>query len=372
MHVRRVDLARKADIDKFIGFPSNLYRGNALWIPPMWNDMRRVLEPSHHPFYQHSEAGFFLAENAGDVCGRIAVLCHRRFNEFRHQQAAFFYYFDVIDNHEVALALLEAAFDWARQRNLVSIIGPKGFLQADGHGVLVEGYEYRPAVGIPYNYPYYEKLLLAAGFKKETDYFSGYVTRAQGLPQRYFQVAEQMRLRRGYSVKTFANKDELRTWIPRIGHVYREAFADHWEFCPPTDDEMSMIGDRLLAISDPRLIKVVLKDDKVIGFVFAFPDISDGIRRSRGKLWPFGWIYLMRDFKRTQWVDFNGVGILQPYQGTGANAVMYAELTKALYEYQYQFGEFVQVEERNVKSLGESRALDVHWFKRHRVYRRSL
>ncbi|MHB1356726.1 MAG: hypothetical protein ACYCZF_12215 [Anaerolineae bacterium] len=372
MLVRQVALDHKKDIGKFIAFPFNLYRGNALWVPPMWNDMRRVLDPAHHPFYQHSEAGFFIAENAGDVCGRIAVLAHRRFNAIRRQQAAFFYYFDVIDDRKVAMALLEVAFNWARERNLECIIGPKGFLQADGHGILVEGYEHRPAVGIPYNYPYYEKLLLAGGFTKETDYYSGYITREQGLPQRYFQAAEQVRLRRGYTVKTFNNKDELRVWIPRIGHIYREAFTDHWEFCPPTDDEMRMIGDRLLAIADPRLIKVVMKGDEVIGFVFAFPDVSEGIRRSGGKLWPFGWLHLMQDFKRTQWVDFNGVGILKPYQGTGANAVLYAELTRALFEYQYQYGEYVQVEERNVKSLGESKALDVHWFKRHRVYRRSL
>jgi hypothetical protein len=372
VQIRQVDLASKADVGKFITFPFDLYRGNALWVPPMLADMHRVLDPARHPFYQHSEAGFFLAEDSGHVRGRVAVLNHRRFNEYRHQQVAFFYYFDVVDDQEIALALFKNAFDWARERDLKGIIGPKGFLQADGHGVLIEGFDHRPAVGIPYNNPYYEKLLLAAGFTKETDYYSGYITREQGLPLRYFQVAEQVRQRRGYTVKTFGNKDELRAWIPRIGRIYRESFADHWEFCPPTDEEMKMIGDRLIAIADPRLIKVVMKDEDVIGFVFAFPDISAGIRASGGKLWPFGWLHLMREFKRTQWVDFNGVGILKPYQGTGANAVMYAELTKALYEYQYQLGEFVQVEERNVKSLGESRALDVRWFKRHRVYRRSL
>ncbi|MHB9032473.1 MAG: GNAT family N-acetyltransferase [Anaerolineae bacterium] len=372
MRIKQVNLNSKADVNLFIDFPFKLYRTCRQWVPPMQGDMRLVLDPTRHPFYQHSEACFFLAESEGQVVGRVAVLNHKRFNSIRHESAAFLYYLDFIDNEQVSSMLLDAASDWAREHGLTKMLGPKGFLQADGHGILVEGYDYSPAMGIPYNYPYYEAHLLQFGFEKVTDYYSGFITREQGLPERYFIAADAVRARRGYIVHNFRNKAELREWIGRIGKIYRDAFAEHWEFCPPTDDEMRMIAERMLEIADPHLIKVVLKGDEIIGFVLAFPDVSAGMRKAHGKLYPLGWWHLWRAFRTTQWVDLNGVGILAPYQGTGANAVMYAELTRVLYEHQYQNAEFIQVEERNYKSLGETRALHVQWHKRHRVYQKSL
>ncbi|MCE5258078.1 MAG: hypothetical protein LLG44_03345 [Chloroflexi bacterium] len=330
--------------------------------------MRRVLDPGHHPFYEHSEACFLVIESERETVGRVAVLNHRRFNAYRKENAAFFYYLDVVDDQQVSAQLLEAACQWARGRHLTKILGPKGFLQADGHGILVDGFEYPPAMGIAYNYPYYEPLLTSFGFDKVTDYLSGFLSKAQGLPERYFQVADQVRSRRGYTIKTFTSKKELRTWIGRVGQIYRDSFADHWEFCPPTDAEMTMIGERMISVADPRLIELVLKGDEVIGFVLTFPNISAGIRQARGNFYPFGWLYLLHALKKTTWLDINGVGILAPYQGMGANAVMYAELARVLYENQYQNAEFIQVEERNIKSLGETRALNVQWYKRHRVY----
>lgn len=372
MQVREIDLTNTRDVSRFIGFPFRLYQKSPLWVPPMVADMRLVMNPTRHPFYRHSEASFLVAESERSVIGRVAVLNHRRFNQYRQQNCALFYYFDVINDQQVCHNLLEAAAEWARKRGLTQIIGPKGFLQADGHGILVEGFEHPPAMGIPYNYPYYEALLTGCGFTKVTDYLSGYLNRQEGLPERYFQVAEQVRSRRGYTIKTFHNKAEMRAWIARIGDIYRESFMPHWEFCPPTDEEMTLIGERMIAVADPRIIKVVLKGDTIIGFVLAFPDISEGMRKAKGRLWPIGWWHLLRARKTTTWVNFNGVGILEPYQGSGANTILYTELTRALYEFQYQHADFIQVEERNIKSLGETRTIKVHWYKKHRVYRCDL
>lgn len=372
MHVHKLETTRWRDVARFVRFPFELYADCSQWVPPLFSEAKAPLDRARHPFYAHSDAAFFLVESGSDTVGRIAVLEHRRFNRIRGERLAFFYLFDCIDDPQVSGMLFDAAFSWARSRGLVGIIGPKGFLQADSQGLLVEGFEYRPAVNIAYNHDYYDTLVKAAGLTKETDYYSGLITRETGLPQRFWNVADKVAERRGFWVKSFSSKDEMRAWMPRIGHIYNTAFMEHWEFCPVTERELEMIGDRLLAIARPELIKLVMKDEDVAGFVFAFPDIGEGLQKARGKLLPWGWWHIMRAFRTTKHVNFNGVGLLPAYQGSGANAVMYAELTRTLMQGDYTTGEAVQVEERNLKSLGDMKALGVRWHKVHRIYRGSL
>ncbi len=372
MRVRQLDPTCPKDVRQFIALPFHLYRDNALWVPPLLPEMHRVLDPRKHPFYEHSDAAFFVVESAHDMLGRIAVLHHRRFNAFRQQRAAFFYYPEMVDDAQVSQELFAAAFDWTRQQQLDTMIGPKGFLQADAHGILVEGFEHRPALGVPYNFPYYDRALGAVGFTKETDYLSGQLRRGHQLSPRIYEVAEKVKRQRGFTVTAFASRKDLRAAIPRIGRIYNEAFAEHWEFCPVTAPELQVIADRLVSVADPRLIKLVLKSDEIVGFVFAFHDISEGIQRARGRLWPFGWMHLMRAFRRTRWVNFNGIGLLPKHQGLGATAVLYTELANCLSEYSFEAADVVQVDERNIKSFADMTAIGVHWYKRHRMYRRSL
>jgi hypothetical protein len=272
----------------------------------------------------------------------------------------------------VARALFDAAFDWARARGLNAYSGARGFLQGDGGGVLVEGFEHRPAVDIPYNYAYYDALLKGVGFEKETDTYSGYLSGKHELPARFFELAEKVKARRGLSIHTFASRKELRAWVPRIGRVVMDSFAEHYDSWPMDEQEFAIVGERLMAIADPRLIKVVMKGEEVIGFLFAFHDVSAALQEIKGHVWPFGWIALLREFKRTKWLNINGVGILPEHQGAGANVVLYTEMAKSLRDFHFEHADVVQVGEWNAKSRAEMAAIGVQWYKTHRIYRRDL
>jgi len=372
MRVRKIDTSNKQDLRRFIQCPFPIYHGNRQWVPTVEPEIRLVLNRDKHPFYTHSTADFFIAEENGATLGRICVLDNQTYNRHHGTRVAFFYYFDVVNDPPVAHALLSAAADWARERRLETMIGPKGFLQGDGMGMLCEGYEHRPALGIPYNHPYYNDYMLDFGFCKETDFVSGYLPSDHQLPQRLFDIAEKVKQRRGYQIKSFASEKELRSWIARIGQLYNRTFVDNWEFCPTTDAEFQIIGERMISIAHPRLIKLVMKGDEIIGFVFGFMDISAAIQKTRGRIWPFGWFHLLREFRRTDWVNFNGTGLLPEYQGLGGNAVLYSELAKTVRDFHFSHAEIVQIEERNSKSLGDMAALGVRWHKRHRIYRIEL
>jgi len=372
MRVRKLDTTRARDVRQFINFPFELYQDCPQWVPPVLPEIKLILNRDKHPFYRHSPADFFVAESEGQVLGRIAVMDNRNYNHYHGHRDSFFYFFESVQDVEVSRALFSAAIDWARSRGLEQLIGAKGFLQGDGMGILVEGFEHRPAMAIPYNYAYYEDLALDSGFEKETDFLSGYLSGDHRLPQRFYDIAERVKERRGFWIKSFTSKKEMRSWIHRAGRLYNETFVDNWEYCPITAEETDVIAERLLAISDPRLMKLVMKGEEIVGFVFAFPDISAAIQKTKGRIWPLGWIYLLREFKRTKWVNLNGLGLVAEHRGVGANAVLYTELARSVYDFGFEHADVVQIEERNASSLGEMAAIGVEWYKRHRIYRRAL
>jgi len=372
VRVRKLDTTRARDVRQFIDFPFELYKDCPQWVPPVLPEIKLVLNRRKHPFYRHSSADFFVAESKGGTLGRITVMENRNYNEYHKHKDSFFYFFDCVEDIEVARALFDAACDWSRSRGLDQILGSKGFLQGDGMGILVEGFDHRPALGIPYNYAYYDTLVRDSGFEKETDFLSGYLSGEHQLPGRFYDIAERVKERRGFHIKSFSSKREMHGWVRRAGRLYNETFVDNWEYCPLTDEEMDVVADRLLSISDPRLMKSVMKGEEIVGFVFAFPDISAAIQKTKGRLWPLGWIHLLREFKRTNWVNLNGLGLVAEHRGVGANAVLYTELAKSVYDFGFEHADVVQIEERNDKSLGEMAAIGVEWYKRHRIYRRAL
>jgi len=369
--VRRIDPTNRRDVGRFIELPFCLYRDCPLWVPPMRGDMSGVFKPDF-PLYKHSEAAFFLHERDDDVQGRIAVVDNRRYNEHHGKRTAFFYYFDCIDDATVSRALFEAGETWARARGLNEILGPKGLLRADGVGLLVEGFEHRPAMGVPYNHAYYARLIEDAGLTKAHDFVSGYLTADYQLAERYYRVAEAVKKRRGFTIIQFETKDELRAMVEGIKRIYNESFESVWGYYPVDDDEINAIADRLISIADPRLIKLVMRGDEIAGFLFAYPDLSDAMRRARGRLWPFGWLHFLGEAKRTDWVSINGMGLLPQYQGLGGNAILYTELVKSVGGFHFKHADMAQVSEENMKSLGEGNALGVEWYKWHRVYRKSI
>jgi hypothetical protein len=373
MHIHRLDLTDRRDVRRYIEFPFRLYRESPLWVPPFVNEVRTQLDPHRHPFYQHSEAAFFLVLEGDEVVGRIAVLDNTRYNRYSGKRTAFFYHFDAVNDRAVSRALFDAAFDWARGRGLDVMWGPKGFMTADGQGLLVEGFEHRPGLGIAYNYPYYGELVEDAGFEKQLDFVSCYLDRRMSIPSRFLEVAEKVKRRRGFRSVSFRTKAELRALIPRVTAVYNEAFVEVQGYVPITEAEAKAIGDRILTVADPTLITVLMRGDEIAGFVLAYPDISAAIQRCRGRLWPTGWYHLLREFKRTRWLNFNGAAILEPYRGLGGNALLYAELYHTLIgRIQYQYADLVQVQETNTRMIQELEALEVKPYKRHRLYRQSL
>jgi hypothetical protein len=368
-----VDTLNHQQVTQFLDLPFMIYRKTPQWVPPLSSDAGRMLDHKRNPYYRHSEAVFFLAtQNDGRPIARLAVLDNRRYNEYNHEKTGFFYLFESENDAEAACALFDEAVRWCRSRGLNKIIGPKGFTTMDGLGLLVKGFDQRPAFGLPYNLPYYADLVEKAGFQPENELVSGYLSSQMELPDRILRAAELIKKRRGLHVSDYKSRNDLKTLIPRLQTLYNNSLDGTTGNVPLTDEEVKALADQILWFANPRLIKIIWKGDEPVGFLLAYPDISAALQRTRGRLWPFGWIDMLMELKRTKWININGAGIIEQYRGLGGTALLFAEMHKSVKDSGYQHADLVQIGVENDRMQRELRELGIQFYKTHRVYQQDL
>jgi hypothetical protein len=373
--IEKIDTKNKAQVKRFVKIPYRLYKDCPQWVPLLDVDAYAYLNRKKHPFHEHSDVDFFLAVRDGQDVGRIATIENKPFNQYHNVKKANFYFFDCENDHEVAGALFDTAFEWARGRGLDSIVGPKGMGPLDGYGVLVFGHEHRNTMTmLNYNHAYYQELVEAQGFEKEVDFVSCYLPADNfKIPERVERIAQRVMERGHLEVKRFKNKKELLAWASRIGKAYNGAFVNNWEYYPLSQREIDFVVDNIMMVADHRLIKIIVHGEDVVGFLFAFPDVSAALQRSKGKLNPLSLVDLLLEMKRTNSVSGNGMGILPEFQGHGGNAILYAELGHTLLDFkQFQHVEMTQVAETTEQMRADLKNLNGVEYKNHRVYRKSI
>ena len=368
--IEQIDPSRRDHVIRYTRIPYRLYATHPQWVPPLFIDVEMQLNKQKHPFYEHSEAEFFIASKDGRDVGRIAALENKPFNKYHGTKQAQFYLFECEDDKETADALFARVFDWAKARGLNHVVGPKGFSGFDGYGIQIEGHEHRQMMSMMnYNYPYYQRLVEDNGFTKEVDFVSCYLSKeAFHLPERVHRIAERVEKRGEFKVRGFKSKKELRAYANQIGKAYNNTFINNWEYYPLTDREIKFVVDTIMVVADPQLIKIITHKDDIVGFLFAFPDLSAALQRAKGKLLPFGVVDLMLEAKRTKWVSANGAGVLPQYQGRGGNALLYREMEKTLQDYHYEHADLTQVAETAVQMRQDLINVGCKAYKNHRVY----
>ena len=373
--IEKVDTNNRSQVRRFVELPHRLYGNCPQWVPLINLDAYTYLNRRKHPFHEHSDVDFFLAVRDGRDVGRIAAIENKPFNKYHNTQKADFYFFDCENDLEAATVLFNAMFDWAKARGLNLVMGPKGMGPLDGYGILIMGHEHRNTMTmLNYNHPYYQQLVEAQGFIKEVDFVSCYLPADKfQVPERVEKITQRVMQRGGLQMKHFKNKRELLGWAPRIGKAYNEAFVHNWEYYPLSQREIDFVVDNIMTIADHRLIKIVTHGEDVVGFLFAFHDVTAALQRSRGRLFPFGIIDLLLELRRTDRVTVNGMGILPEFQGHGGNAILYSEMGHTLLGFkQFIHVEMTQVAETTEQMRADLKNLNGVEYKNHRVYRRDV
>lgn len=365
-----VDCNSKAQVNEFVQFHYDLYKGTPQWVPPFYADVKLMLNRQKHPFFEHSEGDFLIAKRDGKVVGRLAILENKPFNQYHQTKKAQFYLFDSINDIDVARALFVRAFEWCKKRGLETVVGPKGLSAFDGYGVQVEGFEHRQMMTMMnYNFPYYKDLFEGMGFHKENDFVSCYINRKNfTIPEKMREVARRVEERGKFKVVNFNSRGEMMRWAKKIGEAYNKTFVNNWEYYPLTEREIKFTIDNVLMVAVPKFIKIITYNDEVVGFMFAFPDISEAMQRHGGRLTPWALVDFMWSLRKARFVSLNGVGVLPEYHGRGGNTLLYREMEKVLVQSQFDEGELTQMADTAVQVRKDVVTAGGRIWKVHRIY----
>lgn len=358
----------------FIALPHKIYAGNPYWVPWFRSDMRAIVR-KRHPFFDHAPGEFFVAKRNGETVGRICVVENRRYNDAHDTSTAHFYFPEFSDDPAVVDALFHEISGWARQRGLTHLTGPMLFGGAAGSGLLVHGFERRAAMTMMrYNHAYYPEHMERLGFEKFEDLLSFAMDPVSFVvPPKVESLAQRVLTRGRFKVKRFRRKRDLKKVAWDVANMYNITLGDHPEDYPLTHGELEQLIKDLLTVADPPLEKILTYDDRAVGFLLAFPDVSAAIQRSRGRLTPWSILDLLREFRTTKDLIVNGMGVLPEYQRLGGNALLYYELARTVQgDGRMVTAECTQVAESTELMIRDLQTLGAEPYKIHRMYTREL
>ncbi len=332
--VRKVE--SKAQHQTFLRFPWTLYRDDPCWVPPLVSMQRHKLDKQKNPAWKYMEGDYFIAWRGDQPVGTIAAFVNHRHNEFQHDHIGFFGLFEVYDDPEAAHALLATAAEYVQAKGYDAIRGPASFSTNDECAVLIKGFDDPPVILMPYNYPYYQRLLdTAPGFKKAMDVYSYNITlkdwTASAKLEQTQRVTRKNNERRDISVRTIDPKHVKRD-LQLLKQIYNQAWDDNWGFVPMSDDELDALVKDLGQYLEPRLAFFALVKDEPVAFLLAFPDLNQPLHAAYphpGKpelvsMAQVLWHWKLRP--KISRIRIALMGVKEGYRGIGVEAAMFVEL----------------------------------------------
>jgi len=315
-----------ADRKAFVKFPFTLYKGNKYWVPSIIKDDIKSMDPKENPAMAYCDSVFWLAYKDGKIAGRIAAIINHKYNEKLGKKLGRFSRLEFIDDAEIFKALMDKAVAWLKEKGMIQAHGPLGFSNLDTQGMLIEGFDHLQSVASVYHMPYYKTHMDAYGFEKENDWVEFRLTLGDKARNKANRGAALIKRRYGFEVKRFDKTEELRPYVKDLFKILNDAFVNLPYVTPFNDRMIEMYTEKYFKVINPKYVRMVTKDDKMIGFVVAVPSLSKAMQKAKGKLFPFGFVHILNAMKKPKVLDFFLTGVEPEYDNSGVAVILFAEI----------------------------------------------
>lgn len=354
---------------QFLQFPWTLYKGDPNWIPPLRMGQKEMVGYKSHPFYARNSAQTFIACRDGEVVGRIAAILNQGHNVHYNERRGFFGFFDCRDDQEAANGLLDAVRQWFADQGIHCLRGPTNPSLNYELGLLVEGFDSPPTFMMTYNPPYYARLIENYGFRKTQDLYAfwGHISMLPQIASKLAPIAEQIVER--YNVKLRPlNKAQFRQDVEMFLNIYNRSLGNTWGFVPMSADEIERLAGELKYVIVPEMAIAAEVDGRVVGAAFGLPDYNPRIKEIDGRLFPFGFLHLLRNRQAIKRIRLLSTNVLPEYQRMGIGLVLMHGLVPKAMEWGLEEAEFSWVLESNSLSRGALRKGGAKITKTYRLY----
>ena len=366
------EVLTKKDLRDFIFLPEKVHKDEPSWLPPIYMDEWELYDKKKNKSYQYADALLLLAYRDNKPVGRIMGIINNRYNTIHNEKNGRFCFMECYDDKEVFHTLLTKVEEWAENNGMISIIGPLGFSDKDPQGFQTEGFEYPQFMTSANNSQYMPELMAPEGYEKKVDL----VNYLGKLPEKFPLIYDKVLTRFGnsieYKIVEFRSKKELKPYIIDVLELMNETFAEIYGFIPLNDREKTDFAARYLPILDPKFVKILESKGKLIGFAIGLPDFSNGIRKAKGKLLPFGIIKILLDSRKSKKLLMMLGGVKKDFRGKGLEVLMGVKILQSGIKHKMNIIDSHLVLEDNTKMRAEYERIGCQVVKKFRIYQKEL
>lgn len=363
----------KAELNTFVYLPESIHRNDKNWLPPVYSDEFDWFNKKKNKGLARCETLMLLAYLNDRPVGRVMGIIDPQFNEQHEERSARFYQLECIDDGEVLSRLMASVEEWARGKGMDAVYGPFGLSDKDPQGLQTEGFEYLSVIATATNGAYLPGLLTDQGFSKKFDCVVYRMNVPDPIPDLYLRIYDRARMNTGFQLVEFQKKSQLKPYIIPVLKSVNEIYRSIFGFVELDEEEMRQLAKKYLPILDPAFTKVVIDPTgRPIAFIVASPDMSKGIIRARGRLFPFGFIHILNSAKHTDQLDFFLGGVRSEYRNTGITALLGVSLFRSAAARGMKYIDTHLILEDNKAMRSIIERWDSVIYKRYRVFQKSI
>lgn len=327
MTVTILEVNSKKGLKDFIGFPEKLYKDSPNWVNALWKDEYDTLLRDKNPAFEYCEAWYFIAKRGSETVGRVAAIVNHNANRDWNELYMRYGWLDFIDDFDVSEALMRKVEELATKMGMTAVNGPLGFTDMDREGMLIEGFENMGSFTTLYNFPYYINHMERLGYIKDADWHQREFDVPSEVPEKLKLYSQIIKKRYNVRLLKPVSRKQLRKYGIGLFNAYNKAFIPLYGFTPLTERQIESYVDQFIPMINFDLIAIVInKEDEVVAFAVTMPSISMALKKSGGKLFPFGFIHMLKALRSYELVDMLMIGVAPEYQKKGLNAVIFDHL----------------------------------------------
>ncbi|MBR3652652.1 MAG: N-acetyltransferase [Bacteroidales bacterium] len=366
----------RRELRKFVLFPEKLYKNNPYYVPPLVFDQMDTLDQEKGAAQEFCDSELYLAYKDGELAGRVAAIVNHKANEqWNHKEVRFGWY-DFIEDPEVAKALMDKVEEFGRKHQMESVVGPLGFTDFDPEGMLVEGFDRVSTMALIYNFPYYNDYLEQMGFGKDTDWIEYRVTVPTVMPERWPRLEKIIKERANVHLRPLTRKIiREEDYGMKVFRCINDCYKDLYNFTVLPDHMSEKYLGFYLSILDLDYLSMVENEkNELVAFGISMPSIVKALQKSRGKLFPFGWFWILKSLfvKHEGEAELLLVGVHPEYQNSGVNTLVFMDMFRKYNKFGIKFAETNAILETNLKNQGQFRDFEHECKKRRRSYIKKL
>ncbi len=376
MSITIKEISGTRGLKKFTKFGIDLYKGNEYYVPSLVLDEVGTLDRKANPAFEFCESVYYMAYKDGKPVGRIAGIINHQVNKKSGQKSARFGFVDFIDDEEVSKLLFQAVEKWAKSKGMDTMNGPLGFTDMDPEGLLVEGFDQLGTMASIYNYPYYPRHIEKLGYEKEVDWVEYKIKVPEGVPEKHQRISDIVQRKYNLRIVKFKKTSEVYkgNYGQKIFDLINSAYADLYGYSTLSQRQIDHYVKMYIPVLRLENVTVILdENDDLVAVGIAIPSMSRALQKSRGRLFPFGFIHLLKALKgKNDIVDLLLVAVRPDYQSKGVNALLFSDLIPVFIRNGYKHAESNPELEMNEKVQSQWQYFEREQHKRRRAYTKKI